>query len=122
MRKRKTSSSENTDELTSSDSSDSEPEDASTKNLSTGWTVKVTRGDTQSRVDTQFETIVGPTTSQTTSTSRTPHFPCSKFSSRPISGDSCAGKQTCKPSRSKQSKTTSYCIKNFNSSLLVSPS
>ena len=35
------------DELTSSDSSDSEPEDASTKNLSIGWSEKITRVDTQ---------------------------------------------------------------------------
>ena len=83
------------EELTSSESSDSEPEDASAENLSMGWSETVTR------VDTQFlRDHVGPKTSQTTSTTRAPHFPSSGCSSMPNSGGSCATKQSCEPSRS----------------------
>ena len=83
------------EELTSSESSDSEPEDASAENLSTGWSERVTR------VDTHFlRDHVGPKTSQTTSTTRAPHFPSSSCSSMPNSGGSCAAKQSCEPSRS----------------------
>ena len=85
------------DELTSSESSDSEPEEAPAENLSTGWSERVTL------VDTQFHGgHVGPQKiSQTTSTPRAPHCPSSSFSSTPISGGGCAAKQTCEPSRSR---------------------
>ena len=82
------------DELTSSELSDLKPEEG--KNLSTGWSERVTRVDTQFHGD-----HVGPKISQTTSTTRAPHFPCSSFSSMPISGGCCAAKRTCEPSRSR---------------------
>ena len=83
------------DELTSSESSESEPEEAPAENLSTGWSERVTRVDIQFHGD-----HVGPKKSQTTSTTRVPQFPSSSCSSTPIPGGSCAAKQTCKPSRS----------------------
>ena len=66
---------------TSSESSQSEPEEAPAENLSTGWSERVTRVDTQLNGD-----HVGPKISQTTSTTRAPHFPSSSCSLMPISG------------------------------------
>ena len=84
------------EELMSSEVSDFEPEDASAENLSTGWSERVTRVDTQF-----FQDDLGPQkTSQTTLTTRAPHFPSLRCSSMQISGGYCAAKKLCELSRS----------------------
>ena len=83
------------DQLTSSESSDSEPEEAPPR-ISARAGQSKSPGSTHSST----ETTSAPKISQTTSTTRAPHFPSSSCSSTPISGGCCAAKQTCEPSRS----------------------
>ena len=94
------------DKLTSSESGESEPEEARPR-ISAWAGQNESPGSTQS----SMETMLAPKISQTTSTTRALHFPSSSCSLTLISGGSCSAKQTCKLSRS--SSPASYYAKNF---------
>ena len=93
------------DELTSSESSASEPEEAPPR-----ISARAGQSESPGSTHSSTETTSAPKISQTTSTPRALHFPSSSFSSTPIPGGCCAAKQTCEPSRT---KPASYYAKNF---------
>ena len=83
------------DELTSSESSDSEPEEAPAENLSTGWSERVTRVDTQFHGDhVGPQNIPDHINHESTALSFLELFLDADF------WGFCAAKQTCEPSRS----------------------
>ena len=84
-----------------SESEDGNRETLSHRKLMTRISARAGQSESPGLTHSSMETTLAPKISQTTSTMRAPHFPSSRCSSTtPISGGSCAAKQTCEPSRS----------------------